>query len=39
LTLTVPRAALVLAFTVLMCSASGVLTVRKLRSADPADLF
>lgn len=39
LLLTVPRAAIVLAFTVLMCSASGVLTVRKLRSADPADLF
>jgi putative ABC transport system permease protein len=39
LSLTVPRAAVVLLFTVLMCSASGVLTVRKLRSADPADLF
>jgi putative ABC transport system permease protein len=39
LLLTVPRAALVLVLTVLMCAASGVLTVRKLRSADPADLF
>jgi putative ABC transport system permease protein len=39
LLLTVPRAGVVLLFTVLMCSASGVLTVRKLRSADPADLF
>jgi DevC protein len=39
LMLTVPRAAIVLLFTVLMCSVSGVLTVRKLRSADPADLF
>jgi len=39
LLLTVPRAGIVLALTVLMCSASGVLTVRKLQSADPADLF
>jgi putative ABC transport system permease protein len=39
LLLTVPRAGVVLLLTVLMCSASGVLTVRKLRSADPADLF
>jgi putative ABC transport system permease protein len=39
LLLNIERAALVLLFTVLMCSASGLLTVRKLRSADPADLF
>jgi putative ABC transport system permease protein len=39
LLMTLPRAGLVLALTVLMCSASGVLTVRKLQSADPADLF
>ena len=39
LLLTPPRATIVLLLTVLMCSASGVLTVRKLRSADPADLF
>ena len=39
LLLTVPRAAVCLALTIVMCSASGMLTVRKLRSADPADLF
>ena len=39
LVLTPARAGVVLLLTVLMCSASGVLTVRKLRSADPADLF
>jgi putative ABC transport system permease protein len=39
LLLSPPRAGIVLLLTVLMCSASGVLTVRKLRSADPADLF
>jgi putative ABC transport system permease protein len=39
LLMTPPRAGIVLMLTVFMCSASGVLTVRKLRSADPADLF
>ena len=39
LLMTPPRAGTVLLLTILMCSASGVLTVRKLRSADPADLF
>jgi putative ABC transport system permease protein len=39
LLLTPARARVVLLLTVAMCSASGVLTVRQLRSADPADLF
>ena len=39
LLLTIPRAGLVLLLTIVMCSASGMLTVHKLRSADPADLF
>jgi putative ABC transport system permease protein len=39
LLLSPPRAAVVLLLTVVMCSASGMLTVRKLRSAQPADLF
>ena len=33
------RAVLVLILTILMCSISGVIAVRKLRSADPADIF
>lgn len=33
------RAALVLALTLAMCFASGALAVRKLRSADPAEVF
>jgi putative ABC transport system permease protein len=39
LLLTPVRAAVVLGLAIVMCSASGLLTVRKLRSADPADLF
>lgn len=39
LLLSPPRAAVVLLLTVVMCAASGILTVRKLRSAQPADLF
>jgi putative ABC transport system permease protein len=39
LLLTPIRAAIVLALTIVMCSASGFLTVKKLRSADPVDLF
>jgi putative ABC transport system permease protein len=39
LVLSPPRAAVVLLLTVVMCSASGIMTVRKLRSAQPADLF
>jgi putative ABC transport system permease protein len=33
------RAMLVLALTVLMCFVSGAIAVRKLRAADPADIF
>jgi len=33
------RAALVLALTVLMCCVSGLLAMRKLRGADPAEVF
>jgi putative ABC transport system permease protein len=37
--MTAERMLIVLALTVGMCVASGVLAVRKVRSADPADLF
>lgn len=37
--MSVDRAMLVLALTVLMCSLSGAIAVRKLRTADPADIF
>jgi putative ABC transport system permease protein len=37
--MTASRAALVLLLTVVMCLCSGLLAIRKLRSADPADLF
>ena len=37
--MTAARAALVLALTVGMCLASGLLAVRKVHAADPADLF
>lgn len=37
--MTVGRAVLVLLLTVLMCFISGAIAVRKLRSADPADIF
>lgn len=37
--MTTPRAVLVLGLSVLMCAGSGLLVMRKLRSADPADLF
>jgi putative ABC transport system permease protein len=37
--LNVPRAAFVFALTVSMCVVSGCLAIRKVRSADPADLF
>jgi putative ABC transport system permease protein len=39
LLLTPARGVIVLVLTIIMCSASGILTVKKLRSADPADLF
>jgi putative ABC transport system permease protein len=39
LVMTVPRAGLVLLLTVLMCGVSGLLTLRKVTTADPADLF
>jgi putative ABC transport system permease protein len=37
--MTANRAILVLLLTVVMCLCSGLLAIRKLRSADPADLF
>jgi putative ABC transport system permease protein len=39
LLMTVARAATVLALTVIMCLVSGAIAVRKLRAADPADMF
>ena len=38
-TLTGPMAALVFGLTVLMCGLSGLFALRKVRGADPADLF
>lgn len=37
--MTLSRAVLVLFLTILMCFISGAIAVRKLRSADPADIF
>lgn len=37
--MSVDRAMLVLGLTVLMCSLSGAIAVRKLQTADPADIF
>jgi putative ABC transport system permease protein len=37
--MTLERAGLVLALTLAMCSVSGVLALRKVQSADPAELF
>jgi putative ABC transport system permease protein len=37
--MTAGRLALVLALAILMCSVSGILALRKVRAADPADLF
>ena len=39
LEMTVPRAAAVFGLTVLMCCVSAALAVRKVRSADPAEIF
>ncbi|MGH7222474.1 MAG: FtsX-like permease family protein, partial [Gemmataceae bacterium] len=39
LTMTVPRAAGVLLLAIAMCSLSGLLALRKVKTADPADLF
>jgi putative ABC transport system permease protein len=39
ITMTVERAITVLILTIIMCSASGAVAMRKLRSADPADVF
>lgn len=38
-TMTLTRAIFVLVLTIAMCSISGILTLRKLKSADPADIF
>ncbi|MBD2249139.1 ABC transporter permease DevC [Nostoc sp. FACHB-888] len=37
--MTVSRAVLVLTLTIVMCAASGGIAMRKLQSADPADIF
>ena len=37
--MTAPRAAGVLLLSLLMCTCAGALTLRKLSTADPADLF
>jgi putative ABC transport system permease protein len=37
--MTVGRALIVLLLTILMCFISGAIAVRKLRAADPADIF
>lgn len=37
--MTVSRAGLVLGLTITMCAASGVIAMRKLQAADPADIF
>jgi putative ABC transport system permease protein len=39
MSMTVPRAAIVLGLTVLMCVVSGCLAIRRVLSADPASLF
>jgi putative ABC transport system permease protein len=39
LTLTLPLCATVLALTIVMCCISGALALRKIRSADPAEIF
>ncbi len=39
LEMTLPRAALVLGLTVTMCCVSAVLALRKVRAADPAEIF
>jgi putative ABC transport system permease protein len=39
ITMTVERAVSVLILTIVMCSVSGAVAMRKLRSADPADVF
>jgi putative ABC transport system permease protein len=37
--MSVSRSAFVLGLTILMCTISGAIAVRKLRAADPADIF
>jgi putative ABC transport system permease protein len=37
--MTIERAIIVLIMTIIMCFISGIIAVRKLRSADPADIF
>jgi len=39
ISMTVNRAVIVLVLTVVMCSVSGAIALRKLQSADPADVF
>lgn len=39
LAMTLSRAVLVLILTIVMCSISGAIAIRKLQSADPADIF
>ncbi|MBD2033465.1 FtsX-like permease family protein [Leptolyngbya sp. FACHB-321] len=39
ISMTVSRAAMVLALTIVMCTVSGAVALRKLQAADPADVF
>ena len=39
ISMTTQRAVTVLIMTILMCSMSGAIAMRKLRAADPADIF
>ena len=39
ITMTTNRAVVVLSLTIVMCTGSGALALRKLQSADPADIF
>jgi putative ABC transport system permease protein len=39
MTMTLGRAVMVFAFTIVMCCGSGALAMRRVRSADPADVF
>jgi putative ABC transport system permease protein len=37
--MTLARAVIVLILTIIMCSISGAIAIRKLQAADPADIF
>jgi putative ABC transport system permease protein len=39
ITMTMQRAVMVFIFTIVMCAGSGALAMRRIRSADPAEIF